>query len=328
MNNSAYEDEPCFSSVELALPGGPLTTHDIEEISDIYTSKLGGFPVLVDNIEIPKCGKCQVPMYFILQMDCPLPEIDRILYIFGCNTAKCSSSPEAWYSFFYYLPKDEKKTEQAQPIEKKNFWNMDFDTTEKALSSLQISDPLPKFTTFNFQEYPHQFPCTFLRICEEFWNEPSYSKRNEGKAIISPELTSPVEEEADVYEKIMPIGVDKEFEYFQKRVSAYPRQCVRYFPGGKPLPFSNQPVPSPSSCPICHSPRIFDLQLMPAIFHYLPVSNEKYLAHIPKHLRNQHPLFGDEMHWGTVFISSCHSGCHLLGKSTSTALCHIQQENE
>ena len=243
MSNSPIEE----SLIELALPDGPLI--DNEEISDIFASRLGGPPVLINKIEIPKCGRCKCPLFFILQMDCPLPEVDRILYVFACNTAKCSSDSAAWHSYFHYLPKvKEQENEQFSNIQ--NSCEVDFASTEKALSSLHITDSSPKLTTFLFQEYPRQFPCISFRICEEFWNEPSSQKKNIQKMTIPSPITPAIGEEADLYEKIMPIGVDKEFEYFQKRVAAYPRQCVRYSPGGKILPYSSSKISLASSLPL------------------------------------------------------------------------------
>jgi pre-rRNA-processing protein TSR4 len=319
MNNNINE-EPI---VELALPDGPFL--DNEEILDISVSRLGGAPVLTTMIEIPKCGSCKCSLFFILQMDCPLPDVDRILYVFACNTAKCSTFPEAWLSYFHYFSKTDERNEQIS--KNRRFGGSDFELTEKALSSLQISESSSETTVFSFQDFPRQFPCISLKICEEFWNEPSY-KKNTAKMAFIPPITPATGEDADVYEKILPAGIDKKFEYFQKRVAAYPRQCVRYSPGGKLLPFSVKQIPAPPPCPTCHSPRKFDLQLMPAILHYLPVSKEKYLVQIPKEFRSNHPLFGDEMQWGTVFIYSCQSACYRLGRSSSASYCIIQQEND
>lgn len=301
--------------IELALPDGPLSSNfDKEKISDIFTNKLGGYPVFLNKSlsnTIPKCKYCSNTLYFILQMECPLPDFDkdcnRILQVYGCNSSKCSGKNDSWYCFFSFVAKKTYK---------------ESDLCEK-VSSLSLQEEGHSF--YPFPEYPSQFPCIALRICEEFWKEPSNKKQQTVNNIITPSIG----EEADVYEKILPIGVDKQFESFQKRVSAYPKQCIRYSYGGMELPFNNQLIAIPPPCPICHSPRIFELQLMPAILHYLPVSDDKYLSHIPNDKKSKHPLFGDEMQWGTVLIYSCGKSCYeQLGNQLTVAHCHVQQELE
>lgn len=326
--------EPSFSSclVELGLPDGPLTTQD-DEADDLYTSKIGGFPVFA-NEELsqiqPKCGCCGSDMYLILQMDAPLPDtsmIDRIFYAFACNSVKCAATPEGWRAFFTLIQPEKPAPIQACQLPKKNFWEADF-LPEESLSNLSLKDKKEeeeKKQYFAMSSYPVQFPATALRIVEEFWQDP----KKKPESVLPIAHATLASEDPDFYEKIMPVGVDKQFEKFQKRTAAYPRQCVRYSPGGHPLSFNSNPLPqSPPLCPKCQQPQHFELQLTPAILNYLPVSNPKYLRHIQPEARSKHPLFGDEMQWGTVIVYSCGLGCHLLEDRNAEcpATCLIQLE--
>ena len=320
--------------VELGLPDGSLTVQD-EEAFDLFTSKIGGFPVYAKPelvVQEPKCACCGSTMYLIIQMDAPLPDTpthDRIFYAFACNSAKCAATPNGWCAFFTLVSKSSSPRDEAtapSALLKKNFWDTDY-TPEESLSKLSIKDD-DEAEYVAVSSYSAQLPATALRIVEEFWQEAR--KKPEPVVVVEPLPEPAGTEEADVYENIMPTGVDKQFQTFQKRTAAYPRQCVRYSPGGQALPFNASPLPQTSPvCPNCQQPQHFELQLMPAILNYLPVSNAKYLGHIPPEKRSNHPLFGDEMQWGTVIVYSCGIGCHVLGGGNNAhvpATCHIQLE--
>lgn len=320
--------------IELGLPDGPLTTQD-DEAFDLFTSKIGGFPVFANEScaqKQPKCGCCGSDMYLILQMDAPLPDTpthDRIFHAFACNSSKCAATPQGWLAFFTLLPASQPSPSQPTVVQKKNFWDADY-APEETFSKLSLEEKEEDEEYFAMSSYPAQFPATALRIVEEFWQEP----KKKPEPVVPAEATvASTKDDPDVYEKIMPLGVDKQFEKFQKRTAAYPRQCVRYSPGGQPLPFNSSPLPqTPPVCPKCQQPQHFELQLMPAILNYLPVSNAKYLGHIPADKRSKHPLFGDEMQWGTVIVYSCGLGCHVLSGNENAqnalcmATCHIQLE--
>ncbi len=45
--------------------------------------------VMEDSFENPQCEKCQHVMPLLIQLHAPLDELDRTLYVFGCNTLSC-----------------------------------------------------------------------------------------------------------------------------------------------------------------------------------------------------------------------------------------------
>ncbi|KAI8854740.1 programmed cell death protein 2 [Chytridium lagenaria] len=78
------------------------------------------------------------------------------------------------------------------------------------------------------------------------------------------------------YEKVRPKGYDKLFKRFYKTVEKEPEQCLRYAFNGQPLFYASDAVfqslttVGPPPCPQCQSPRVFEMQLMPAVLSLLP----------------------------------------------------------
>jgi hypothetical protein len=291
------------SLAELAIPDGILTE---EEALDPLFCRLGGYTVYLTG-DFPvdfRCLKCSSILYFMLQVDCSSQALDRALYVFACNSASCCGDSGAWVSFFQ--TRTPRPTVNASK-RTTNFW-------ESEVGNLCLEDDQQINSPFPHQSYPCQFPSLALKIVTEFWCEPVIPKNTYKLSVDVPDAEF---EDKDVYEKILPLGVDKKFEKFQKRIASYPRQCIRF--DCKPLAFSDTPLPEHPCCPICVTPSQYTLQLMPAILNYLPVAREPYLAHIAPKDRSKHPLFGDEMNWGSVFVYSC---------PNDHAHCIVQQETE
>ncbi|KAF8885017.1 programmed cell death protein 2 [Infundibulicybe gibba] len=149
------------------------------------------------------------------------------------------------------------------------------------------------------------------------------------------------------------LELDHVFERFMKRVDYEGEQCVRYELKGTPLPFSSDhvfqalfpappveplPVTKPAfkvvhtpkrtykpagvpPCPTCHSPRVFECQLMPNLINILrasdadkgKVSDEERRKAVKRALKG---LDSDEkrgMEWGTCMIFSCEKDCCVEG---------------
>ena len=167
---------PCYEDIiELALPDGDLLHSDD---TDAFTSKLGGRAVwlqapskyLLDSL---KCPKCNTELYLLLQMDCPreeYPLVDRVVYIFVCNTRACSQHPRGWRVIF--MMKHSAAAVQASVQEARaSFWDslMNNDETPEAMkeiipSTLNVAATKSSATLHNPK---NKFPGIYLHIDEE-----------------------------------------------------------------------------------------------------------------------------------------------------------------
>lgn len=326
----SYED-----IIELALPDGTLLP---SEDTDVYTSKLGGRPVWLnhptkDLLDSLKCPLCETDRYLLLQMDCPreeYPAIDRIVYVFVCNTRACSQDAIGWKVVFMTKHKDEEDEEKnvaADSKGKASFWdsimNDQVEDNKNPLSGTSITKSLP----VPLSNPKNKFPGIYLHIDEEIIVE----KREKKSAVvipenisIAPEATGGDEEWAgEQYEKLRAPGTDKSFNRFQKRVAHYPRQCIRYAVSGAQTPLLyhdldiSSAVAKLGSCQHCnHSTHRFELQLMPAVLAFLPTDSAEYTKHIPETKKSNNPMISDGMEWGSVMVYSCGALCGLTRKDT------------
>ena len=262
-------------------------------------------------------------MFLLLQIDAPLvDDLDRVIYVFACNTRLCTEGPlkDALDGPFKVVVQS-RSTKAAPQTPKKTFFDdlmLDVkDTTVDSHDSLVLGIQGVHISPKS-DEYL-KFPATKLRIVDELISRAQRLGRENGQAKkegIDGQHPYKVEEASpeEGYESMEVAGYDKYFKAFHMRVSHYPRQCVRYAPGTRPLLFS---AAEPSDSLVCDcqghpNPMQFDLQLMPAILSILPTNEERHLAHIPTNQRNTHSLFGDGMEWGTVLVYTCHL-CHTKG---------------
>ncbi|TKR78092.1 hypothetical protein L596_018954 [Steinernema carpocapsae] len=89
---------------------------------------------------------------------------------------------------------------------------------------------------------------------------------------------------------------DKSFQVFQKIISRYPDQIVRYDCGGKPLLATDfAPIPKDiPKCENCGANRQFELQLTPHLLSMIDVDT-----------------LGQSIDWGTVLIYTCSKSCDI-----------------
>lgn len=86
------------SSVLLGVP-----SHNAKASSDPYVTKIGGNPVWHDPDVAPNpsviicksCNSCK-NIVLVAQIFAPVDNLDRSLYVFACNTRKCSLSSFGW----------------------------------------------------------------------------------------------------------------------------------------------------------------------------------------------------------------------------------------
>ena len=323
---------PCYEDIiELALPDGDLLHSDD---TDAFTSKLGGRAVWLqapskDLLDSLKCPKCNTELYLLLQMDCPreeYPLVDRVVYIFVCNTRACSQDPRGWRVIF--MMKHSAAAVQASVQETRaSFWDslMNNDETPEAMkeiipSTLNVAATKTSATLHNPK---NKFPGIYLHIDEEIIVEKREKKSSIPENVsISTEAAGGEEEwSGEQYEKFRAPGTDKSFSRFQKRVAHYPRQCVRYAVSGgqKPLLYHDLDVTSAlNKLPTCsrckHTCNHFELQLMPAILAFLPTESAEHIRHIPENKRSNNPIVSDGMEWGSVMVYSCGALCGVADK--------------
>jgi hypothetical protein len=336
----SYED-----IIELALPDGSLLP---SEDTDVYTSKLGGRPVWLnhpskDLLESLKCPLCGTDRYLLLQMDCPreeYPAVDRIAYVFVCNTRTCSQDARGWKVIFMMKHKDQEE-ESKTAVDSKgkaSFWDsLMNDQVEDNKNPLSGGTAVTKSEAKSPVSVPlsnpkNKFPGIYLHIDEEIIVEKREKKSFAAASIsenitIAPEAAGGDEEwSGEQYEKFRAPGTDKSFNHFQKRVAHYPRQCVRYAVSGaqKPLLYHdldiNSTVARLGSCEQCnHSTHRFELQLMPAVLAFLPTESAEYTKHIPESKKSNNPIISDGMEWGSVLVYSCGALCGLTRKDAEVA---------
>lgn len=317
--------------IELALPDGDLLHCDDNEV---YTSKLGGRPVWMtapskDLLDSLKCPLCKNDLFLLLQMDCPreeYPSVNRVVYIFVCNTRLCSQDARCWRVIFMMKQKEENVIVQDSKASKATFWDS-LMSDEPASSDVKEEKKILSNLSNSKVEIPlsnpkNQFPGIYLHIDEEIIvvkGEKKGPSIPENVTIAPEAITSTGGEEewsGEQYEKFRAPGTDKSFSKFQKRVAHYPRQCVRYVVSGTPSPLLyhdldiNAAVSKLPSCKQCNSTcSRYELQLMPAILAFLPTESPEYIKHIPTSKRSANPMISDGMEWGSVFVYSCSSFC-------------------
>ncbi len=80
-------------SVILLEPSSTKPTSSCKKKRDPSASFLGGTPAFFEEADVkrPICGVCKQETHLILQMNAPFGELDRTMYVFGCNDASCFS---------------------------------------------------------------------------------------------------------------------------------------------------------------------------------------------------------------------------------------------
>lgn len=286
-----------------------------------------------------KCKSCAAPLFLVLQMDCPWSGeegfFDRVMYVFGCNSRICTESQgsKAWTAFVIQLPSQKVKDAAKEKPQQVNLWDavmLGASDKPKAQSiAEEVSELTIKDASFYDKSYPVGFTPMRLHICEEMIYEETKKRVTEVEESIPAAFAVNEGEEwvGEAYESSHPMGVDKAFLAFQKRVSSYPRQCVRFSPTGKPLLFHQESLGSAGTCATCGQERVFELQLMPAILSLLPCNEEKHLSHLKAEQRGQHPIFGDAMEWGTVMVFTCGTCSRSPKPTLIRASTHTQIES-
>lgn len=225
---------------------------------------------------------------------------------------------------------------QGLSAPKSSFWdslmNDDEKVEEKKETPSLLSDSaaVPVASKVTLHTPKNKFPGIYLHIDEEIIVEKR-EKRSATPENVSntPEAAGAGGEEewsGEQYEKFRAPGTDKSFNRFQKRVSHYPRQCVRYAvsAGQTPLLYHDIDLASAvTKLPACsrckQACNHFDLQLMPAILAFLPTESAEHIRHIPENKKSNNPMVSDGMEWGSVMVYSCGALCGVADKDGQIA---------
>lgn len=323
------DDEIIDGDGEICLVDGPLTAR---EASDAFVSRIGGRPCwLTDRISASElcCGICQSQMYLLLQLDAPMKNdstIDRVIYVFGCNSRECTESDRrnsSADSCFKVVVQSRKAVQKKENIslkaKDKSFWDdlMNEDSSDESENDQTNPDAEDSSSPSSINDI--KYPVGFVGLClsiieEEISKIKTTAEEKAMAASIDDEAddASVLEETAD---KLMLQVSDGKFKQFHERVSHNPRQCVRY--GSHEPLFFGTPSTAESAlltgslqiCVRCKQAMQFELQLMPAMLSLLPCNDSRHLTHIPADRRNKHALLGDGMEWGTVLVYTCSAQC-------------------
>lgn len=334
-------DEPI---IELAMPDGDMASGDDV---DVYTSKLGSMPVwfnnLTDaqvsrlNVQLQRsltCPVCGHDRYLVAQMDCPREEhssIDRICYIFGCNTRRCSQQSLGWSAIFVWRGQDRPAAPAPSATGTAgSFWDslMSAEGAKAEAAAQEVQpDAAPAASGIAILTPKVALPGIYLHIEEELVmrkraRKPSAAEESRMPAPPAQSANADEDWSGEQYEKFRAQGTDRSFARFQKRCALYPRQCVRYVVARPARMDPESPVAllyadlpdveqKQSTCPGCQQKmEYFEMQLMPAILAFLPTEQDQYLQHIPPKQRSTNPIISDGMEWGTVLVYSCGpAGC-------------------
>ena len=276
---------------EIALPDGAIGPDD--EL-DAFSARLGGFPswLVRDSsltIDCFTCRICSSRLYLVVQFDSPLKQdADRVIYVFCCNSRKCSQDARGWRVVIQERRREGKSGSQGTPL-----WDSlmgDENSISKGLERVSLSDELAL----------PRFPAHHLHIIEELLPVEKAStklKYNHANMDVSKEF------DPEPYEKVIrPVGFDKTIDVFQRRACHHPRQCVRI--SKEPLLFhASDSIPKHGVCQECGNGMSFEFQLMPAILSLLPVEREEYIRHLKS--PSSHPLVANGMEWATVLFYTC-----------------------
>ncbi|XP_038130183.1 programmed cell death protein 2-like [Cyprinodon tularosa] len=315
--------------------------------SSVLTNKVGGQPdwppVLAPRS--PTCGCCGSPLALVVQVYCPLQgsSFHRILHLFGCCRPGCSGQQAGWTALrsqWVEAPCQPPPPQGALPsatdwCESADDWGMEEGggaeelqdgglRTEvgRPVSQMDVSSGLERLSLVEPKDVPVYRPL-FISVLEESElggedDELEHAQqllreyeRREGVAVRGSDEGGGEEK----YEKTKARHGDHVFSRFMKTISTCPQQILRYQRHGTPL-FISKPPPSLSrlipACGSCGEPRVFELQLMPALVSLLQRTDGGA---------------EDQLEFGTVLIYSCRASCWTVGsESPVEEFCWVQSD--
>ncbi|KAA1468743.1 hypothetical protein DENSPDRAFT_794886 [Dentipellis sp. KUC8613] len=220
----------------------------------------------------------------------------------------------------------------------------DLDSDSDSESSIVTALASSTLSDSPWRMAPHH-PAQYLSTLSEYIPPPKKEKRTPSR-IAEQENEDRNTWSSEKYENSM--DTDHVFEKFTSRAALEPEQCVRYDLGGTPLSFASDAVfnrlfalemenqtstmvtkaefkvndvarrvfdsKTLPPCPLCHSKRVFECQLMPNLINIFrertqadeKMSDEERRKDVEMLLKGTK---GRGMDWGTAMVFSCEKDC-------------------
>ncbi|XP_061696630.1 programmed cell death protein 2-like [Syngnathoides biaculeatus] len=319
--------------------------------SSFVTNKVGGVPDPAPGHAraSPRCGRCSAPLVHVVQVYCPLGSspYHRTLQLFACAAPECGGRPESWTALRSQSLETEDgaarrsgKAEAATeaPLSASDWcasaddWGVMEDEEDEDIAeslpeaekedvgrpdALDLAEPgpepnVPVLRAFFVAVLDERDAEEEVEIEEERSHAEKllrdYEKREGAVAEVC--------EFAETYEKSDARHGDRAFSRFRKRISACPRQILRYRRGGQPLLMSADEAAAPRPpppCAGCGGPRTFELQLMPALVGLLSWTRGTETGSPPE--------------FGTVLVYTCAASCWTSSERRPVAeFCWVQMD--
>lgn len=306
-NNSFYAHK--YKMVQIGL------LENINQENDELRSKIGGFPFWICeplSADTLKCKICSIPMILLVQIDTPLDNEDRVIYIFICASS-CLIKNSIYVLRSWRIISD---------ID--NFVNSCCDICGLSAPYRCSACHKRRYCSKSCQIFDwshHKIICKSstihttvqyrLRTLPEYDLVVIDNQKSNENEFIYDQAIIPIPQENEQYESTSKY-TDVYFYRFQKATSHIPRQVMRYLRINcieftEPL-WANIDRPTIPPCPHCQSSRQPELQILPQII---------YLMNLP----SGHSLL--DVDFGTIIIYTCINDCRK-GVNTAQEIGYVQ----
>ncbi|VDO15833.1 unnamed protein product [Rodentolepis nana] len=276
----------------------------------VIDSYLGGVPTTFSNSEMccsaPLCPTCGEPMYFVLQLYCPIDNNNRNLYFYTCPNRECQVNGRFFRVFRFTTNEPEKKDEKTS-VFSNNDWNFDFDDIEEGKMELDHVSTPPDETRKSrpLDNLASPFKCFYITVLEDEVQDSSRTE-NLPSWVLDYKAEDEFIEEDEKIEGVTAL-TPLYSQYIASRDPSTGLEPIRYAFEGRPIFTSAPPSDEWESqlfCSKCQRMRVFEVQLFPTINNYLHFKKNRS-AKVPKSPFNAlWPL-----NFSTLMVFSCQVDC-------------------
>ena len=350
---------PAPAAVEEAGTGGVelgfVTPCDDEWLQpQHFPSKVGGQPVWLDPLALPPaellaCGTCSRPMRFLLQLYCPRPELahafHRSLMLFCCG-GRCLGASTGWRALRCNLS-EATPHYRAQPDgsytahgrEQLAAWPSPRPPLPQLWISVGMEGDWKGWLSWSDEGEEAKVAALLERYREEQRAEEkdaaaggaddaaaaggaaaaaAAAALDEGEAEAGGGGAAAEAEETETEE-----DEDEGFDAFQRRVSVWPEQALRFCRSGgpteRPLWLSGKRrAPPPPPCGRCGAARRFEFQVMPQLLCSLEAEEDLETLAAEAAAEAKGGGSPDALDWGTVAVYTCSASCAAPEGAAST----------